>query len=322
MWKRPLDVVNEELAAEVGELRGLGCDILRFAVPDETSAGLLGELAGRVAMPLVADIHFDYRIALRCLDFPIAKIRINPGNIGAEWKVREVVAKAKDRGVPIRIGVNGGSLPAKLRGEADRARAMLKAAEEEIEILESLDFRQVIVSMKSSDIESTVEANFLFAERFSYPLHLGVTEAGPLIPGIVKSTLAFARLLERGIGSTVRVSLSDSPASEVIAGKEILASLGLRSKGVNIVSCPRCGRSTFDVHAFLRKAEGWLHSLNRDITVAVMGCAVNGPGEASHADVGITGSGNAVIIFRGGKVVRRVSEDEAFDAFREEVEKA
>ncbi len=320
MWKRPLEEFSEALVAEVNGLAALGCDILRFAVPDMNSAELLGELAGRVSIPLVADIHFDYRLALRCLDFPVAKIRINPGNIGAKWKVEEVVRKALDRGVPLRVGVNYGSLPKHLQGEKDAAVAMVKAAVEEIEVLESLSFRDVIISMKSSDTESTVKANRMFAEKYDYPLHIGITEAGPLIPGIVRSTLAFSDLLREGIGDTVRVSLSDSPESEVITAREILAVLGKRTGGVRIVSCPRCGRSGFDVHGFLKRMQPMLMALKKDVTVAVMGCVVNGPGEARHADIGITGTGNKVIIFRHGDIVRTVTSAEAERAFIEELE--
>jgi (E)-4-hydroxy-3-methylbut-2-enyl-diphosphate synthase len=322
MWKRPLERPLDGTVRELDRLAEYGCDLVRFAVPDTDQAELLGELAGMTGMPLVADIHFDHRLALRCMDFPVAKVRINPGNIGARWKVEEVVRKALDRGVAIRVGVNSGSLPASLRDEPDRAAAMVKAAEGELETLESLGFSDIVVSLKASDADLTVAANRLFAERFEYPLHLGVTEAGPLIPGIVKSTYALAKLLEDGIGSTIRVSLSDAPEKEVLAGRSILGVLPGGRRGVNIVSCPRCGRASFDTHAFLEKAQDWLYRLDRDVTVAVMGCVVNGPGEARHADIGITGAGNTIIIFRKGEIVRRVTPDEAFDAFREELERS
>ena len=320
MWKRPLLRVDEALIAEVNRLHALGCDILRFAVPDLETADLLGELASRVSLPLVADIHFDHRLALRCLDFPIAKIRINPGNIGARWKVEEVVKKALDRGVPIRIGVNYGSLPRKFQDLRDPAEALLAAAEEEIEVLESLSFRTIIVSMKSSDTESTVEANRRFAQRYSYPLHIGITEAGPLIPGIVRSTVALSQLLREGIGSTIRISLSDSPETEIIAARELVTTLGLRKGGVRIISCPRCGRSGFDVQGFLQVVGDRLQQDRRDLTIAVMGCVVNGPGESRHADLGITGSGDKVVLFRKGKIVQTVRPEEAVEAFLKEFE--
>jgi len=320
MWKRPLLRVDEALIAEVNRLHALGCDILRFAVPDLETADLLGELASRVSLPLVADIHFDHRLALRCLDYPIAKIRINPGNIGARWKVEEVVKKALDRGVPIRIGVNYGSLPRKFQDLRDPAEALLAAAEEEIEVLESLSFRTIIVSMKSSDTESTVEANRRFAQRYSYPLHIGITEAGPLIPGIVRSTVALSQLLREGIGSTIRISLSDSPETEIIAARELVTTLGLRKGGVRIISCPRCGRSGFDVQGFLQVVGDRLQQDRRDLTIAVMGCVVNGPGESRHADLGITGSGDKVVLFRKGKIVQTVRPEEAVEAFLKEFE--
>jgi len=320
MWKRPLLRVDEALIAEVNRLHALGCDILRFAVPDLETADLLGELASRVSLPLVADIHFDHRLALRCLEYPIAKIRINPGNIGARWKVEEVVKKALDRGVPIRIGVNYGSLPRKFQELPDPAEALLAAAEEEIEVLESLSFRTIIVSMKSSDTESTVEANRRFAQRYSYPLHIGITEAGPLIPGIVRSTLALSQLLREGIGSTIRISLSDSPETEIIAARELVTTLGLRKGGVRIISCPRCGRSGFDVQGFLQVVGDRLQQDRRDLTIAVMGCVVNGPGESRHADLGITGSGDKVVLFRKGKIVQTVRPEEAVEAFLKEFE--
>ena len=301
MWKKPLTAVTDELAGEISSLAAMGCEILRFAVPDMASAEVLGELASRVSLPLVADIHFDYRLAMRCMDFAIAKIRINPGNIGARWKVEEVVRKALDKNVPIRVGVNHGSLPKHLAEEKDAGLAMVKAAEEEIEILEDLGFYNIIISLKSSDTESTVSANRLFAEKSSYPLHIGVTEAGPLIPGVVRSTLAVSDLLREGIGSTLRVSLSDTCETEVIAAREILSSLRLRKKGIRLVSCPRCGRAGFDVLGFLAKNYSRLMAIDKNLTVAVMGCVVNGPGEARHADLGITGAGGKVMIFRRGE---------------------
>jgi (E)-4-hydroxy-3-methylbut-2-enyl-diphosphate synthase len=320
MWKKPLAEVTEELVAEINRLVSYGCDILRFAVPDMDTAGVLGGLAGRVKIPLVADIHFDYKLALRCMDFPVAKIRINPGNIGARWKVEEVVRKALDRNIPIRVGVNHGSLPRKLAGEKDAGAAMVKAAAEEIEVLESIGFQNIIISLKSSDTESTVRANRLFAEDFDYPLHIGVTEAGPLIPGIVRSVLAFSALLRDGIGSTLRVSLSDAPEAEVITAREILSALGLRENALRIVSCPRCGRAGFDVHGFLVRAQDRLMAVQENLTVAVMGCVVNGPGEARHADLGITGTGDKVIIFKRGELVRTVSDTEALEVFFSELD--
>ncbi len=322
MWKQPLEARgSDSVVAALERLAQSGCDLVRFAVPDLDAAQSLGELARRSPLPLAADVHFDHRIALRCLDFPIAKIRINPGTIGEEWKVREVVAKAADHGVPIRVGINGASLPRRLERMRDRARAMVAAAEEELELLERLSFHEVVVSLKSSDVQETIRANLLFSRRHAEPLHVGITEAGPLVQGLVKSGIGIGTLLARGIGDTIRVSLSASPTEEVLAGNEILRVAGRRSGGVEIVSCPRCGRSTFDVQGFLAQAEPLLHNMKRKLVVAVMGCPVNGPGEARRADLGITGAGRLAMIIRGGEVVRRVPYDEALKAFREELDK-
>jgi (E)-4-hydroxy-3-methylbut-2-enyl-diphosphate synthase len=320
MWKEPLDPGALEAAQRrIGSLAALGCDILRFAVPDLSAAETLGALAARVDMPLVADIHFDWRIALRCLDFPIAKIRLNPGNIGARWKVEEVVAKAKDRGVPIRIGVNGGSLPEDLREWPDRAAAIVEAAEREVAVFDSLGFSDVLVSMKASDVAETIAVNRAFASRHDLPLHVGVTEAGPLIPGVVKNTAALVPLLREGIGDTMRVSLSADMESEVTAAREILAAAGKGRQGVSIVSCPRCARASFDTHAFSQKWSARLYGLSKPVTVAIMGCVVNGPGEARHADLGITGAGDKVIIFKNGEIARTIRPEEADTVFEEEL---
>jgi (E)-4-hydroxy-3-methylbut-2-enyl-diphosphate synthase len=320
MWKDVLDPGRLPEAVERIENLGLlGCSLLRFAVPDLPAAESLGRLAGMTAMPLVADIHFDWRIALRCLDFPIAKIRVNPGNIGARWKVEEVLAKAKDKGVPIRIGVNAGSLPEDLRENPDRAAAVVEAAERELAVFDECGFSAVIVSMKVSSIAETIAANRLFASRHEQPLHLGVTEAGPLIAGIVKNTAALVPLLAEGIGDTIRVSLSDSMENEIIAGREILAAAGRGGEGIEIVSCPRCARAGFDTHAFASRWAPRLYVLRKKATIAFMGCVVNGPGEARHADLGVTGAGDRVIIFRKGEIARTIAAEDADTVFEEEL---
>jgi (E)-4-hydroxy-3-methylbut-2-enyl-diphosphate synthase len=320
MWKAPLTADGLGPVAErVRVLAGLGCGILRFSTPDMHQAELLGALASMVDIPLVADVHFDWRIALRCMDFPIAKIRVNPGNLGEPWKLREVAAKAADKGVPIRIGVNAGSLPADLKDEPDRANAIVAAAEREVAALDALDFANVIVSMKASGVEETIRANRLFAERFDIPLHIGVTEAGPLVQGCVRSAIAIHALLAEGIGDTIRVSLSDEPENEVIAGTEIVALGTGRRESADIVSCPRCGRAGFDTHAFVERWRDRIYSIRRPITVAVMGCVVNGPGEARHADIGITGAGDKIIIFRKGEIVRTCMPETADTVFGEEL---
>lgn len=320
MWKEPLDPGRlPEAAARIAGLASLGCDVLRFAVPDIAAAETLGRLAAMVDMPLVADIHFDWRIALRCLDFPIAKIRLNPGNIGARWKVKEVTSKAQSNGVPIRIGVNGGSLPEDLRDRPDRAGAVVEAALREVAAFEELGFTDIVVSMKASDVAETLEVNRSFAARYGYPLHIGVTEAGPLIPGLVKNTAALVPLLKEGIGDTLRVSLSADMESEVTAGREILAAAGLGREGITIVSCPRCARASFDTHAFAARWAPRLYGLRKSATIAIMGCVVNGPGEARHADLGITGAGDWVVIFKNGEIARRVKPEEADTVFEEEL---
>jgi len=334
MWK---DRLREsglgEAVRRVAGLGGMGCRVLRFAVPDLGSAEALGRLAGMVSMPLVADIHFDYKLALRCMDFPIAKIRLNPGNIGGREKVRAVLGKAADRGVPIRVGVNAGSLPGDIALKVERgmcrAEALVEAAERELAVFDEFGFGGVLVSMKASEIADTVRANRILSARTDAPLHVGVTEAGPLVAGVARSSAALATLLAEGIGDTVRVSLSDSEENEVIAAREIcgaaaeLASLSggnagrLPRRGARVVSCPRCGRHGFDTHGFMGRWLSRLYALDADLTVAVMGCEVNGPGEARHADLGITGSGDRVLIFRRGRVVRAVSAADADAAFED-----
>jgi (E)-4-hydroxy-3-methylbut-2-enyl-diphosphate synthase len=320
MWKGPLTRGDPAAARRLEALKSLGCDIVRFAVPTAEAAETLGELAKNTDVPLVADIHFDHKIALACLEYPIAKLRINPGNIGASWKVAEVVAKAKDRGVPVRIGVNSGSLPQDLRGASDQAAAMVEAARRECEAFEALGFRDIVVSAKSSDVADTVAAYRELSKSLPYPLHLGLTEAGPLIAGTARTAVALGPLLREGIGDTIRVSLSDSMENEVIAAREILGAAGLGVGGARIVSCPRCARAGFDTHAFLERWAAKLYSLRTNATIAVMGCAVNGPGEASKADLGITGAGDSVIIFKHGALVRMVRPEDADSAFAEELE--
>jgi len=346
MWKDRLSV--EDLEGEGGKaivqridgLSRMGCGLLRFAVPDIAAAETLGRLAGMVSMPLIADIHFDYKIALRCMDFPIAKIRINPGNIGGREKVRAVLEKAAERGIPIRIGVNAGSLPQDLRlpqnlrgQKTETAGALVKAAQRELALCGEFNFTNVAVSMKATGIADTIQANRLLAANTDAPLHIGVTEAGPLVNGTARSAAALTVLLAEGIGDTLRVSLSDSMENEIIAAREIcnaaaeIAALNgnaeaagrLRRGGVTVISCPRCGRHRFDTHSFTSRWLPRLYALDRDLTVAIMGCEVNGPEEARHADIGITGSGDKALIFRRGAIVRTVATKDADEAFTAEL---
>jgi 4-hydroxy-3-methylbut-2-en-1-yl diphosphate synthase len=319
MWKQPLsEDTLQETARKIAELEQLGCDILRFAVPDSESAEAFVKLTGMTPMPLVADIHFDYRLALRCMDGYAAKIRINPGNIGTEERVSAVIKKAQDTGTALRIGVNSGSLPVDIRNrmeqeiregrnaEEARAAALVAGAQREAALFEKHGFRQYLVSMKASSVKETVIANELFAAASAAPLHVGVTEAGPLVSGIVKSALAFSKLLEKNIGATVRVSLSDTMENEVIAAREILTECGKRKGGIRLVSCPRCGRNGFDVHGFVERWQHRLFAEKKDLTVAVMGCVVNGPGEGKFADIGITGAENVILLFKRGVIVQRI----------------
>jgi (E)-4-hydroxy-3-methylbut-2-enyl-diphosphate synthase len=280
-------------------------------------------------MPICADIHFDYRLALRCLDFPIAKVRLNPGNIGGPKKTALVLKKAAAKGRPIRIGVNAGSLPLDLRSAVDRgglarANALVQAALRELDFCRGEGFSQVVVSLKASSVRETIDANRLFALQSDVPLHIGVTEAGPLIAGVARNTAALWTLLGEGIGATIRVSLSSSMEDEVIAAREILNCVqgeDAPSRGIRVVSCPLCGRQAFDTHAFLSRHLNRLYTLDKNATVAVMGCAVNGPQEARNADLGITGAGDSILIFRQGQITRTVTAEEADSAFLEELEK-
>lgn len=330
MWKESIIGVKDDPARlesirnKIAEMKLLGCDIIRFAVPDMESAESFIEICKATSMPLVADIHFDYRLALKCLEGPVAAIRINPGNIGSRERVEAVVEGCRKKGVAIRIGVNSGSLPADLRtlveeGKMSRAVALSETAARECAVFKELNFDQYVVSMKASSVTETIEANEDFASKYDAPLHVGVTEAGPLITGVVKSTLAFSHLLREGIGSTIRVSLSSLPENEVITGLEILRECGKRSGGVTLVSCPRCGRVGFDVHGFMARWQNKLLSMKKNITVAVMGCVVNGPGEGKHADIGIAGGDGKAIIFKKGKIVRTIDEKDADKVFEEEL---
>jgi (E)-4-hydroxy-3-methylbut-2-enyl-diphosphate synthase len=340
MWKDRIsssDLEGDAIIRQIEALGSIGCGLLRFAVPDIETAETLGTLAQMVSMPLVADIHFDYKIALCCMDFPIAKIRINPGNIGGREKVKAVFEKAAAKAIPIRIGVNAGSLPQDLRLKVEEGmgvpNALVQAAERELVFFAEYGFDNFLVSMKASGIADTIEANRILAQRTDAPLHIGVTEAGPVIAGIASNTAALLPLLTEGIGGTIRVSLSGTVEDEVIAGREILRAASemslersggnerLRHMGVKIVSCPRCGRHGFDTHEFTRRFVNKLYAIEKDITVAIMGCEVNGPQEAKHADIGITGAGDKVLIFKHGKVIRTITAGEAEKAFEEELQK-
>src|SRR4030042_1458382 len=302
-------------------LEALGCEIIRLAVPDMKAAKALGMIKKAVNIPIIADIHFDWRLALEAIKQGVDGLRINPGNIGASWKLREVVNAAKEKGISIRIGVNAGSLERELRKKYvhPTPEALVESAVRSIQILEEMDFTNLKVSLKGSDVPTTVGAYRLFSEQFDYPLHIGISEAGPPSSGIIKSSVGLGILLSEGIGDTIRVSLTAKPEEEVRVAYEILKSLGLRKKGVDIISCPTCGRCRIDLKGLATKVEYRLRNIDKPITVAVMGCVVNGPGEARGADFGIAGGKGRGIIFKKGKILKTVKEDELLEALLREI---
>ncbi len=307
--------------AQINELASVGCEIVRCAVPDLEAAVALSQIKRISPIPVVADIHFDYKLALQVLEGGIDGLRLNPGNIGEKWKVAEIVASAAERKVPIRIGVNAGSLEKELlqRYGHPSAEAMVESAMGHIRILEDLNYQEIKVSLKASDVMKTVAAYRLFSECSDYPLHIGVTEAGTLFSGTIKSSVGLGILLADGIGDTMRVSLTGEPRDEVRVGYDILKAVGLRQRGVNFVSCPTCGRCQIDLIRVAEDVEKRLQGVSQQITVAVMGCAVNGPGEAREADVGIAGGKGEGLVFRRGEIVRKVPEDKLADALMEEI---
>jgi (E)-4-hydroxy-3-methylbut-2-enyl-diphosphate synthase len=309
--------------AQIDRLAGAGCELVRCAVLDMEAAEALGRIKAASPIPVIADIHFDYRLALKVLEGGIDGLRLNPGNIGERWKVEEVVKAAGERLVPIRIGVNAGSLEKELLEKYGHptAEAMVESALGHVRILEELGYDQIKISLKASDVMKTVAAYRLLAEAVDYPLHIGITEAGTVFSGTIKSAVGLGILLADGIGDTLRVSLTSDPVEEVRVGFEILKSLGLRRHGVNFVSCPTCGRCQIDLIRVAEEVEERLRSIDKPLTVAVMGCVVNGPGEAREADVGIAGGKGEGLLFRRGQVVRKVPESELADALMAEVEK-
>lgn len=310
--------VNQALALEKA-----GCEIVRTAVPDMDAVGVISALKNAVSIPVVADIHFDYRIALACAEAGVDKIRINPGNIGDDERVKMVVNACKAKNIPIRIGVNSGSLEKHILEKygSPTPEALVESAMHHIKLLEKFDFNDIVVSIKSSDVIRTVKAYRLMHQLCNYPLHIGVTEAGTYSMGVVKSSVGLGALLVDGIGDTMRVSLTANPVEEIYAAKRILKSVGLGKPSVNIVSCPTCGRTKIDLISLANKVENALENCKKDITVAVMGCVVNGPGEAREADIGVAGGYGCGLIFKKGEILRKVAEDEILTALLEEVEK-
>ena len=299
-----------------------GCDIVRLSVLNHQAADQLKKIRARIDKPLVADIHFQYRLALKAIEAGFDKIRINPGNIGAEWKVREVTKAAKDAGVPIRIGVNSGSLPQDAREKYghDDPRAFVEAALREVAILEELDFSDVVISVKSTNTKTAFWAYHMLGEKCDYPLHIGITEAGTLETGTVKSAVGIGAILMTGVGDTIRVSLSADPIHEAKVARQILTSCQLRTDGVEVIACPTCGRCQIDMIPLAESIESKTRNIKSPLKVAVMGCAVNGPGEAAAADVGIAGGAGKGILIKKGEIVKRVTEAELEETLLDEIE--
>ena len=307
---------------QIRRLQSAGCQIARLAVPNMEAARTFAEICRESPLPLVADIHFDYKLAIAAAEGGAAKIRINPGNIGGEDRVQAVVDVCRDKKIPIRIGVNGGSLDKKLLEKYGHptAEALVESAFEHLELLEKRGFYDTCVSMKSSTVPTMVAAARLFREKCDYPIHIGVTETGPVRQGLIKSAMGIGALLLDGIGDTIRVSLTDDPVEEVYAAKDILKAAGLRKEGVNIVSCPTCGRTRIDLIGLVNRVDEALKDCRKPITVAVMGCVVNGPGEAREADIGIAGGDGWGMIFEKGEQVEKLPYDELLPALLKRIE--
>lgn len=314
------DVVST--VVQIKELVEAGCEIVRVAVPDRNAALALKEIRKQVDIPLVADIHFNYHLALKAIEAGVDGLRINPGNIGGRERLAQLVDAAKERGIPIRIGVNAGSLEKDLLAKYGgvSADALVESALNHIRIFEELNFREIKVSLKASNIPLMLEAYHKLAKMVDYPFHVGVTEAGPLRSGVIKSAVGIGALLAEGIGDTIRVSLTDHPRYEVWAGYEILKALGLRQRGAELISCPTCGRCKLDLISIAKQVEDRLQGIKKPLKVAVMGCVVNGPGEAREADIGIAGGKGFGLIFHQGKVIRKVPEENLVEELMKEIE--
>lgn len=310
-------------AAQILQLEAAGCDIIRVAVPTMEAAQAQTEIKKQIHIPLVADIHFDYRLAIAAIEHGADKVRINPGNIGSEERVRAVVEKAKEYGVPIRVGVNSGSLEKPLiekYGGHVTAEGLVESALDKAAMLEKMDFHDIVISIKSSDVLMCVKAHELLAQRADYPLHIGITEAGTLISGNIKSAAGLGIMLHEGLGNTIRVSLTGDPVEEVKSAKILLRTLGLRKGGIEVVSCPTCGRTKIDLIGLANQVENMVQSYDLDIKVAVMGCVVNGPGEAREADIGIAGGDGEGVLIKKGEVIRKLPEDQLLEALRQELD--
>ena len=312
----------EATVAQILALEEAGCEIVRVAVPDEAAAKAIEKIVPKIHIPLVADIHFDYRLALMAIENGVNKLRINPGNIGNETRVQHVVEKAKAYQIPIRIGVNSGSIEKRLLQQYGgvTAQGMVESASKHIQILEALDFQEIIVSLKASTVPLAIEAYTLFAQKYQYPLHVGITESGTLYKGTIKSSVGLGAILSRGIGDTIRVSLSDDPIKEIACARDVLQSLELRNFGVEVISCPTCGRTQVDLIRLANEVEERTRHIKTPLKLAVMGCVVNGPGEAREADLGIAGGKGEGLIFKKGQVIHKLKEDQLLNVFMKELE--
>ena len=302
---------------QINELEKLGCDIIRVAVLDELDAYAIGEIKKHINIPLVADIHFDPNLALISIKQGVDKIRLNPGNISNKEKIIEIVNECKKRNIPIRIGVNSGSLP---KGMPLEAKSFIAAAKQHISILEELDFHDIVISMKASNIDLCYEVYKLASKEFNYPLHVGITEAGTLFKGLIASSMGLQKILSEGIGNTIRVSLTDDPKYEVMAAKEILSELHLKDNVPTLTSCPTCGRTQVNLIPIAKAVEEYLQTVNKKIHVAVMGCIVNGPGEAREADLGIAGGKGEALIFKKGVPLRKIKEENIIEELKKEID--
>lgn len=309
--------------SQILELEKAGCEIIRVAVPDMESALAIEKIKQNIHIPLVADIHFDHTLAIQSIKSGVDKIRINPGNIGDEAGIRELAHLAEQNSIPIRIGVNSGSIEKDILAKYGHptAEGMVESAKKHIDILNKYGFDDIVISLKASSVNLTIDAYRLMAQSFDYPLHLGVTEAGTFLGGAVKSAVGIGTLLKDGIGDTIRVSLTDDPVNEVIVAKEILKALDLRDTGARLVSCPTCGRTSIDLIGLAKRVDDYIKDIDMPITVAVMGCAVNGPGEAREADIGIAGGNGEGLVFKKGEIIKKVKESELFEALTREIEK-
>jgi len=308
--------------AQIHELEKAGCEIIRCTVPNREAALAIREIKKQISIPLVADIHFDYKMAIAAIENGADKIRINPGNIGSRENVAAVVKAASEYGVPIRVGVNSGSLEKNLieKYHGVTAEGLVESALDKVRMIEDLGYENLVISIKSSDVMMCVKAHELIAGRTCYPLHVGITEAGTVVSGCIKSSIGLAMILNQGIGDTIRVSLTGSPSEEIYAAKLILRTLGLRKGGIEVVSCPTCGRTKIDLISLAEKVENMVQDYPLNIKVAVMGCAVNGPGEAKEADIGIAGGDGEGLLIRKGEIIRKIPEDQLLEALRTELE--